>query len=214
MGIELLGRRLKEARSDRDKTLDDIAQNIGVARSTVQRYEAGLISRPKLPVVDAMAAYLGVNRDWLLGEDAPKHSIPVGNYSGISGIGVKTFPLLGGIACGEPMLMEETIQCYVSVTTDLRADFVLRAVGASMEPGIHDGDLVFVKSQPTVNNGQIAAVAIGEEATLKRVYWYQDTKTLILRADNPKVPEMIYGPNTFEEVRILGRAVALQRDVT
>lgn len=207
------GTRLKEARSDKGLTQEDVGSKFGLTKSSIQRYEAGIMA-PKLPVAKAIAELLDVNPQWLLGEDVPKHIEPKPRkLSNILEIGKRTFPLFSGIACGEPIEMNGEIETYVSATTELEADFVLRAIGVSMEPGILEGDLVFIRSQPTVENGQVAAVAIGECATLKRVYWYPEIHTLILRADNPAVKEMVFREET-NEIRILGRAVALQRDVT
>ena len=215
MDLNLIGSRIKEARLDNGMTLEDVAVALGLARSTVQRYEAGLINRPKLPVIDKMAEVLKVSPVWLMGKDVPKHpSPPVQKFPELTEIGKATFPLFSGIACGEPLPMDERIETYVSATTDIRADFVLRAVGESMEPGIQDGDLVFIRSQPTVDNGQVAAVAIGDNATLKRIFWYPDRKILLLRADNPQFQELIYQNDELEQVRVLGKAIALQRDVT
>jgi repressor LexA len=211
---QLIGERIKEARLMKSLTLDDIAGEIGVAKSTIQRYENGLIRNPKIPVLDAIANALGVNPAWLAGRNVPRE-IPLKSvqYPQVMEIGTQTFPLFSGIACGEPMLMDDTVETYISITTRIRADFVLRAVGSSMEPGIHDGDLVFIRSQPAVENGEVAAVAIEDEATLKRVYWYPEKEMLILRPDNPQYKERYLYGDEAETVRILGRAVALQRDV-
>lgn len=215
MDLKLIGTRIKEARTDNDMTLEDVAVKAGLARSTVQRYEAGLIQRPKLPVIDKLAVILNVNPVWLMGKDVPKHPEPdKKTYPNLMEIGKATFPLFSGIACGEPLPMDERIETYVSATTGIRADFVLRAVGTSMEPGIQDGDLVFIRSQPMVENGQVAAVAVDDSATLKRVFWYPERRILILKADNPKFGELIYQNEELEQVRVLGLAVAFQRDVT
>ena len=214
MNTELMGSRIKETRLERGLTLEDISSELGLAKSTIQRYEAGSIIRPKLPVVEAIAKCLNVNPVWLMGGNVQKViAIPTKSYPQLLEIGKKRFPLFSGIACGEPLPMDETIETYVSSTTDLKADFVIRAVGESMQPGIHDGDLVFIRSQPMVENGEIAAVAIGDEATLKRVYWYASESIVVLRPDNPNFKELVYKGPDLEEVHILGKAIAYQRDV-
>ena len=214
MDMKLIGERINEARMEKGVTLQEISDELGLTKSTIQRYEAGAFQRMKLPILEALANYLEVDPVWLMGKDVPKHSSPpVQKFPELMEIGKATFPLFSGIACGEPLPMDERIETYVSATTDIRADFVLRAVGESMEPGIQDGDLVFIRSQPTVDNGQVAAVAIGENATLKRIFWYPDRKILLLRADNPLFQELIYQNDELEQVRILGKAIALQRDV-
>lgn len=214
MDTQLIGERIREARLMKSLTLDDIAMEIGVAKSTIQRYESGKIRSPKIPVLDAMANALGVNPAWIAGRDVPM-DVPIRSiqFPQVVEIGTQQFPLFSGIACGEPIFMDDMIETYIAVTTKIQADFVIRAVGESMEPGIRDGDLVFIRSQPTVENGQTAAVAIGEEATLKRVYWYPEKEMVILRPDNPRFKEKSISGDELEMVRILGRAVALQRDV-
>ena len=85
----------------------------------------------------------------------------------------KKLPLLGTIACGEPILAEENIEEYIDVDEEVKADFVLRCKGQSMiEARIFDGDLVYIHQQADVENGEIAAVLIDNEATLKKVYKY------------------------------------------
>lgn len=215
MDLKLMGERIKEARLEKNLTLSDISEKVSLAKSTVQRYEAGVINRPKVPVIHSISKVLGVNPVWLMGEDVPKYlSPPAKVYPEVMEIGKARFPLFSGIACGEPLLMDERIETYVAATTGIKADFVLRAVGTSMEPGIRDGDLVFIRSQPKVENGQIAAVAVEDSATLKRVFWYPEKKLLVLKADNPTFGELIYQDEEFKQVRVLGLAVAFQRDVT
>ena len=207
-----IGEMLQQRRKELGLTMAEIAEKVNVSEGTISRWESGEIQHMKRDKIKLLAEALRISPLAIMGI-SPKEELPIRRYREIMEIGKKTFPLFSGIACGEPILMNETIECYVSSTTDLQADFVLRAVGTSMEPGICDGDLVFIRSQPSVDNGHVAAVAIGDSATLKRVYWYQQSQTLILRADNPRVSEMVYSDISLEEVRILGKAVALQRNV-
>ena len=72
---------------------------------------------------------------------------------------------------------------------------------------IYNSDLVLCRKQPTVNNGEIAVVIIGDEATLKRVYFYPEKKKLILQAENPKYEPLIYEADELQNIRILGKAV-------
>ena len=116
-------------------------------------------------------------------------------------------PLLGPIACGEPILADENIEDYVRANTDLRASFALRCKGDSMiNARIFDGDIVYIRQQEDVDNGEIAAVLIGDEATLKRVYKYPNR--LELRPENPTYAPLNYEGEELRNVRILGKAVA------
>ena len=98
--------------------------------------------------------------------------------------------------------------------TDINADFCLKAKGDSMTgTRILDGDIIFIKQMPMVNNGEIAAVIIGDEATLKRVYYYPEKQKLVLQAENPKYEPLVYIGEELNEIRILGKAVAFQSDI-
>jgi repressor LexA len=126
---------------------------------------------------------------------------------------VPTAPLLGEVACGTPIFAEENLDGYASYDGDVAADFCLYAKGDSMiDAGIRDGSIVFIKSQPIVDNGQIAVVLIEDEATLKRVYFDKDNKRMILNPANPAYAPIIVDSAQIEcgNVRILGKAVMCQ----
>ena len=78
---------------------------------------------------------------------------------------------------------------------------------------IYDGDIVFIRSQSTVDNGEIAAVIINDEATLKRVYYYPNEEKLILSPENPRYAPLVYIRDELESIKILGKAVAFQSTV-
>ena len=119
---------------------------------------------------------------------------------------MKKVPLIGSIACGDPITAEQNIEKMVDVPENIRCDFSLTCHGDSMiDAGIHDRDVVYIHIQPEVENGQIAAVRIGEEATLKRVYYSGGTLTLM--PANPAYAPMVYTGPQLEEVQIEGRAV-------
>lgn len=209
-----IGRRIYDLRIQRDLTLDEIASKVGVAKSTIQRYEKGNITKIKLPVIESIAYVLRVNPNWLIGNvddpslsgALPDNIIPMPKMN--------TVPLIGTIACGDPILAEENIETQVSMPEHVVADFALRCKGDSMIGArIHDGDVVYIRQQPTVENGQIAAVLIGDEATLKRVYYYPDSNKLVLNPENPKYEPFIYIGEEISSVRILGLAVAFTSNV-
>jgi repressor LexA len=120
---------------------------------------------------------------------------------------MNSIPLIGTIACGEPILAEENIEAMVDIPAHIRADFALRCKGNSMiNARIFDGDIVYIRQQPTVDNGQIAAVLINDEATLKRVRLFPDH--IVLEPENPQFRPLVYWENEMNSVRILGLAVA------
>lgn len=116
--------------------------------------------------------------------------------------------MLGEIACGEPVFADEDKEHYVMADMDIHADFCLTAKGDSMvNARIYEGDIVFIKEMPIVENGDIAAVIINDEATLKRVYYYPDDSMLQLVAENPKYKPLVYQGEELNHIRILGKAV-------
>lgn len=124
-------------------------------------------------------------------------------------IKLKKFRMLGEIACGKPIFADEDHETYIDASADINADFCLTAKGDSMIGArIKNGDIVFIKEQPTVDNGQIAAVIIGDEATLKRWFYYPEKKKLVLQAENPNYEPLVYIGEELNEIHCLGRAVA------
>lgn len=132
---------------------------------------------------------------------APKGFIPLPD--------TKSIPVIGNIACGTPILAQENIERYIGVSSLWKADFALVCKGDSMAPTIQDGDLVCIRSQPNVENGQIAAVLIDDEATLKHFYRHDDT--VILQPENPRFTPMTYTKEEINNLRIEGVAVGICR---
>lgn len=213
MGNTIVSSRMKSRREQLGLTLDDIASEIGVAKSTIQRYEKGTIERLKLPVIEAIAGVLNVNPSWLIGKtDDPEIHIASFPDNVIPMPRMGSVPLIGTIACGVPILAEQNIEAMVDMPEHIKADFALRCKGDSMiNARIYDGDIVYIHRQPTVDDGQIAAVLIGEEATLKRVHLFADH--VVLEPENPQFRPLVYWENDMNSVRILGLAVAFTSTV-
>jgi repressor LexA len=202
-------KKLKALRKERGITLDELAKSIGTTRQTIYRYENGIIANVPHGRVAALAIALGVSPSELMDWDEVKSP-----YNNVTPIQKKTLPILGDIACGEPIYAEQEYESYASTGADLDADFCLRAVGDSMTGArIFDGDIVFIKAQNSVENGEIAAVIINDEATLKRVYFYPDEKKLVLSAENPRYAPFVFVGSELYGIKILGKAVAFQSRV-
>lgn len=124
------------------------------------------------------------------------------------------YPLYGDIACGEPIYADGQLQGYVETDTNVKADFCIRAKGDSMiGDRICDGDLVFIKSQSVVENGEIAAVLVDGEATLKRIYYDKELELLRLFPSNPNCKIKTYRGSELDTIHILGKAVKCQFDL-
>ena len=125
---------------------------------------------------------------------------------------MRKVPLVGSIACGTPILAQQNLDGEVDIPAEIRADFALRCKGDSMiNARIYSGDIVYIRQQEEVEHGEIAAVLIGEEATLKRVYLFEDH--ISLEAENPQYRPIVYWGEDMNSVHILGKAVAFTSDV-
>lgn len=207
-----IGENIKKKRLARNLTLEELANYIGTSKQTIQRYESGVISNIPSDKIELIAKYLNTTPAYLMGwETAQKPSnddFDVFSVPNIHPIKLKKFPLLGEIACGEPIFADEDKENYIMADHDIKADFCLVAKGDSMiNARIFDGDTVFIKKQPIVDNGEIAAVIIDDEATLKRVYYDKESNVLTLMAENPKFKSMVFTDSELDTIRILGKAV-------
>lgn len=202
----MISAKLKELRKSKGMTLDELAALIGTSKQTIHRYETGAIANVPPEKVESLATALGSTPSELMGWD--EEPVTVANFVPM---GLKKLPILGDIACGMPIYAEEQRESFVSVSDKLDADFCLKAHGDSMTGArIFDGDIVFIRSQNTVENGEIAAVIINDEATLKRVYYYPEDGKLILSPENPRFAPLVYVKEELNSVKIIGKAVAFQ----
>lgn len=204
--------KLKALRKEKKITQEKLASVVGVERSSIGKYESTNIM-PSLDVLNRIANYFEVSVDYLIDN---QNSFSVSNIGikNVFPIEKKKIPLLGEIACGKPIFANEERESYVISGTDINADFCLKARGDSMIGArILNGDIVFIKKTDMVNNGEIAAVIIDDEATLKRVYYYPEKGKLVLNAENPKYEPLVYVGDELNQIHILGKAVAFQSDV-
>lgn len=205
---------LRDIRKERGKTQKQIAKLLGISQQSYSAYENG-VSQPPRDALIKLAEYYQVSTDYLLDRtNLPTSTQGQVTFSNVFPVEKRKIPFLGKIACGEPIFAEEEKGVYVEALSDLHVDFCLQAKGDSMiNAHIKDGDIVFIRSQPEVNNGEIAAVAIGDTATLKRVYYYPEKNQITLQAENPAFPPLTYVGAELEEIRILGKAVAFQSNL-
>lgn len=213
--LQISSRRLSNSLNELGIKPQELADKSGVLKSSISQYLSGR-STPSNINAGKMAKILGVDPLWLMGYDVPKqpNKDKFLNLSNVYPITVHKLPMLGDIACGEPIFMSEEQESYCVSGTEARADFCLRAKGDSMiNARIMDGDIVFIRQQPEVENGEIAAVAIDDEATLKRFYRDEETGTITLVAENPAYAPKVFTADNQKNVYILGKAVAFQSDI-
>lgn len=208
MAEKSMSEKIKELRVSQNLTLEQVGDVVGVGKSTVRKWETGMIANMRRDKIALLAQALHTTPEYLMGWST---DIEVNNLFKIE---TKKFPLLGNIACGEPIFADQEFELYVEAGANIQADFCLKAKGDSMIGArIYDGDIVFIRKQNMVDDGEIAAVLIGDEATLKRVYYDREAGVLSLFAENPQYRTMRFSGSELETIRILGKAVAFQSDV-
>lgn len=203
----MFGDVLKQLRIEAKLTQKELSRILGVSESTVGMYERNQ-REPAFEMLEAIADYFNVDMDYLTGRASVRRVV---SYSPADNIlpfpRMNAVPLVGTIACGEPILAEENLEGLVDMPEHVKADFALRCKGDSMiNARIYDGDIVYIHQQPIVEDGQIAAVLIENEATLKRVHLFPDH--VVLEPENPQYRPLVYWENDMNSVRILGLAVA------
>lgn len=205
-----IGRLIEDRRKELGLTLEQVGDAVGVGKSTVKKWESGYIANMRRDKIARLAAVLELDPGELIaGEEEGAPLPPVRNIRPLPRR--KRVPILGRIACGEPIFAEETRESFMEVEQDLDVDFCLIACGDSMIGArIMDGDVVFIHRQAEVDNGEIAAVIIEDEATLKRVYYFPEQEKIVLSAENAKYPPFVFSGEELSQIRILGKAVAFQ----
>ena len=205
-----VGSRIREYRKKLGLSVDDVAEKLGKNRATIYRYESDDIENLPAPVLEPLAKILQTTPAELMGW---KKEL-TGDLSDIPNIepyNPTMVPIVGTIAAGTPILAEENIEGYAPLQ-DKKADFALTVKGDSMiGDNIHPGDIVFIKQQPTVEIGEIAAVLIDGDATLK--HFYRDADSVTLVSSNTKYKPMVYHKGDCDDIRILGKAVAYLHDL-
>lgn len=198
------GERIRSRREALGMTQTELADALSTTKQNIYKYENGIISNIPSDKIEAMAEILKTTPAYLMGWEEetvlPPNIEPLGSMQKI--------PLVGQIACGTPILAEQNIEDYVDLPGHIRADFSLTCKGESMiGAGIRSGDIVYIRKQEEVENGQIAAVMVGgDEATLKRVYTKPGVVQLV--AENPNIDPAVFIGKEAEQIHIIGLAVA------
>lgn len=189
--------KVKELRQRAGMQQKELAILLGVSRPTVSEWEHGKKDPSKDRLIK-LSQVFNVDIGTILGYDPL--FVPIRQNA---------IPIIGEIACGTPATAEENISGYADIPENVHADFALRCKGESMQPTFLDGDLVLIRQQPDVEEGQIAAVNINGETTLKHVYHQPDG--LLLTADNPSFSPIYARPDSDGGIIIHGLAIGYTR---
>jgi len=199
---EHFGKRLKGLRIGDELTQEDVAKVLGTTKATISRYETGKHS-PGVSEIVMLADYFKINPYWLAGLDKIRY---------LDNSDYKKIPVVGNIACGTPLLAFENIASYEYVNNNEKVDFALIAKGSSMiNARILDGDIIFIHQQSDIEDGEIAAILIDNEATLKRVYRLNGD--LLLKAENPMYKDIRITAKERKNVIILGKAISFKANL-
>ncbi len=199
--------RLANAMAERNIKAAELSRRTGISKPRLSQYTNGVYV-PKADAICAIAHALGVSEAYLLGKSDSMR------LSHTSDARFRSLPLLGEIACGIPVFANEEDGGSVITDRDTDADFCLIAKGDSMKDArICNGDTVFIKKTDVVNNGEIAAVIINDEATLKRVYYYPEKEKLVLIPENASYEPLVYEGAELEKIRVIGKAVAFKSSI-
>lgn len=193
-----IGKRIAELRRERGMNQEELAELALLHRVTIAKYETGQVE-PGALAIGRIADALGVSSDEILcrTEKLPPF-VPMIRDA---------VPIVGEIACGQPITAQQNIEGTAELPDGVTADFALRCKGESMTPTFQPGDLVLIRQQPEVQPGQIAAVGVDGEATLKR--FYKQGENVVLIADNPTFPPQVFPAGA--DVKIYGLAVGFVR---
>jgi repressor LexA len=215
--LSTIGSRIRNRREELGLSQDELGKRLGYkSRSSINKIELDQRSLTQSKI-KAIADALETTPSYIMGWNEPDVKLDEEDlkfFDNLFPIETKKFPLLGNIACGKPIFADEQFEAYVEAGANIKADFCLRAKGDSMIGArIYDGDIVFIHKQEMVDDGEIAAVLIDDEATLKRVYYDQENNVIQLFAENPQYKTMRFVGEELNHIRILGKAVALQTDI-
>lgn len=202
--MKSVGDRIREKRESLGMSQEELAKKLGYkSRSSINKIEADARNLTQSKI-KSIADALQTTPSYIMGWEEPKDDFPLNI---IPMPEMRRIPLVGTIACGTPILADQNIEEYVSIPKNITADFALTCKGDSMiNARIFDGDVVYIRQQQTVENGEIAAVLIDNEATLKRVQLFDDH--IILQPENPMYKPLAFWGEEMNTVQILGKAVA------
>lgn len=198
--------RLKRALDLRNMKQTELVEITKISKGAISQYLKGEYE-PKQNNIFKISKALNINPAWLMGKDV-EMELPLA-ANNIIPLKTKKVPLLGTIAAGVPILAEQCFEDYVEYNGNSKVDYCIKVKGDSMiNARIYDGDIVFIREQSDVEDGEIAAVLIDDEATLKRVF--KMPGRIQLRAENPNIAPMDFTEEQGKSIRILGKAIAFQ----
>lgn len=207
-----IGNRIEKSRKAVGMTQEELANTLGLNKSTIQRYESGKIEKIKLPIIEAMANALGVRPEYL----ASKSDTSENNIEVLPNSKVHMIPVFETVSAGFGAYANDCIidymPLYIANISDVPDMMCIKVSGDSMYPKIEDGDIIVVRRQPIVDNGQIAVVLIdGEDGVVKKINSGNNFIELI--SINPMYPPRRFEDEDTERVSIVGLVKQIIKNV-
>ena len=207
-----IGNRIEKSRKALGMTQEELANTLGLNKSTIQRYESGKIEKIKLPIIEAMANTLGVRPEYLAG----KSENPESNIEVLPNSKVHMIPVFETVSAGFGAYANDCIidyiPLYIANISDVQDMMCIKVSGDSMYPKIEDGDIIVVRKQSSVDNGQIAVVLIdGEEGVVKKINFGKNFMELL--SINPMYPPRLFENEEVERISIVGLVKQIIKNV-
>ena len=213
--LEGLGKKITELRTSQNMNQTEFAKAVGCSKQSISGYESGAIN-PSYRILEAICDAFNISMNYFLTAEEKRQELindhrrtdrlPKGIVP-IDTIKPHYVPLIASVAAGRPLYMETNYDCRIEGPN--KADYALTVEGDSMSPSILNGDVVYIRSQPDVEDGEIAVVIIDDSITLKHVHHLDGG--LMLTSNNPAYKPMLIKFEEHEYVNILGKACGLTR---
>ena len=208
-----IGKRIKQAREGRNMSQEELGKQLGLNKSTIQRYESGQVQRIKLPILENMAKILNVNPSWIvLKTNDPEIPREPSNISTVlGGENIYRIPVFESVSAGFGIYAVDEIVDYIPVVIknpyDADDTIAIKVSGNSMYPKIEDGDIIIVRRQTSVDSGDIAVVLLdNDEGLVKRVV-YGSTWIELQSINSEKFPPRRFNGAEVQRLRVVGLVI-------
>ena len=213
-----IGNLIYTRRKELGLTLEEVGNAVGVSKSTVKKWENGFISNMRTDKIKKLASILQISPVKLLGITYKKYEAP--------GIKVEVIkqpvhedesipvPLMGRVAAGYNCYAVDNITDYVYTDRDVLREgyehFWLEVIGDSMEPELHEHDLVLVRKQETLEGQCLAVVTVDTEDGVVKLVDIEDTK-VTLNSVNPYYPPRVFEREEMNRIKLIGKVIEIKR---
>lgn len=209
-----IGKRIKQARESKGMSQEELGNQLGLNKSSIQRYESGQVQRIKLPILENMAKILNVNPSWLVlkSDDPEPHKEPSNISCVVDSKLIHQIPVFESVSAGFGAYASSEIIDYIPVVIkngyDVDDMIAIKVKGDSMFPKIEDGDIIVVRRQTSVDSGDIAVVLLdGDEGLVKKVVY--GSTWIELQSINEDYPIQRFEDAEVTRLRVAGKVMQI-----